>query len=156
VPGRSVILLATGFLLVAGAVAAIIVLVVGGGGDSAPTRAEYIAQVNAVCAEHNAELARIPAPVAAANPDAIRQSIEQALPITEERAAEARAIEPPTALEPDVERMFSLSDEAIEELREARDAAQDGNLRESATALGRFLAASEQAHEIGLSIGLSC
>jgi len=140
-------------LLIAGGIAVALAITLGGG-DGRPTRAEYVAEVNAVCREYNAKLNRIPAPIAVGNPEAIAQSIGQALPLVEERAAKARAVDPPEEVE--VERMFALSDEAIGELRIARRDAVAGRLRESAVALGRFLAVSDEARKVAAGIGLSC
>lgn len=143
-------------LLAVAAGAALLVVLVLGNADNEPTRAEYIASVNGVCREYNARLDKIPPPIALGNPDAIAESIGRALPLVMERAEKARAIEPPKELAHDVERLFSLSDEAIRKLRAARRAAEAGNLRRSGTALGQFLAISQQARQAAAAIGLSC
>jgi hypothetical protein len=153
---RAYILAAAGLLAVAAAVLILLVILLGDGGEAKLTRAEYIARVDAVCRDYNRRLARIPAPVAVGNPQAVAQSIDQALPLVEERAARAKAIAPPPELADDVREVFSLSDTAIAELRSARAAADAGSLERSARALGRFLAAAEQARRVAAAIGLNC
>jgi hypothetical protein len=153
---RAYILAAAGLLAVAAAVLILLVILLADGGEAKLTRAEYIARVDAVCRDYNRRLARIPAPVAVGNPQAVAQSIDQALPLVEERAARAKAIAPPPELADDVREVFSLSDTAIAELRSARAAADAGSLERSARALGRFLAAAEQARRVAAAIGLNC
>lgn len=143
------------FLAIAAGVAVVLIVLLRDG-ESAPTRAEYIARVDAACRPYNRKLARIPAPIAVGNPDAVARSIAKALPLVEGRAAKAREIEPPPELEARVERMFKLSDNAVDELRTARRAAQAGDLQKSARALGRFLAISGEARSVASAIGLNC
>jgi hypothetical protein len=143
----------------AGAAALAILLVIflrDDNGEAELTRAEYIARVEAVCRDYNRRLARIPAPVAVGNPQAVAESIDQALPLVQERAARAKAITPPPELATRVRQVFALSDTAVAELRSARAAADAGSLKRSARALGRFLAAAEEARTAAATIGLNC
>jgi hypothetical protein len=144
------------FLVVAAAAAVVLVVVLRDEGGEGLTKAEYIARVNAICSAYNRRLAKIPAPLATANPKAIAQSVERALPLVQERADKAKAIEPPPELAGQVERMFTLSDAAVAELRSARVNASKGQLAASARALGRFLSAGEEAHAAAVAIGLNC
>jgi hypothetical protein len=153
---RAYILTAAASLAAAAALAILLIILVRDGGEAELTRAEYIARVEAVCRDYNRRLARIPAPVAVGNPRAVAASIAQALPLVEERAASARAIAPPPELAARVRQVFSLSDTAIAELRAARAAADAGSLKRSARALGRFLAASDDARRAAVAIGLNC
>jgi hypothetical protein len=153
---RKYILTGAASLAVGAAVAIPLVILLRDGGEETLTRAEYIARVDAVCRVYNRRLARIPAPVAVGNPQALAQSIDRALPLVEERADRARAIAPPPELADYVEQVFSLSDKAIAELRSARTAADAGSLERSARAFGRFLAAAEEAHSVAVAIGLNC
>jgi hypothetical protein len=153
---RAYILTGAASLAVAAAVAIVLVILLGDGGEAKLTRAEYIARVDAVCRDYNRRLARIPAPVAVGNPDAVARSIERALPLVEERAARAKAIAPPPELAAQMQRVFSLSDTAIAELRSARAAADAGSVERSARAVGRFLAAAGEARSAALAIGLNC
>jgi hypothetical protein len=143
-------------LAVAAAVAIPLIVLLRDDGDAPLTRAEYIARVEAVCRVYNRRLARIPAPVAVGNPQALAQSIDLALPLVEERAAKAKAVTPPPELADDVEKVFSLSDTAIAELRSARTAADAGSLKRSARAFGRFLAAAGEARRAAMGVGLNC
>jgi hypothetical protein len=153
---RGYILTAAASLAVAAAVAILLIILLGDGAEAKLTRAEYIARVDAVCRDYNRRLARIPAPVAVGNPQAVAQSIDRALPLVEERAARAKAIAPPPELADDAEQVFFLSDTAIAELRSARAAADAGSLERSARAFGRFLAAADEAHRVAVAIGLNC
>jgi hypothetical protein len=153
---RGYILTAAASLAVAAALAILLVVLLGDSGEAKLTRAEYIARVEAVCRDYNRRLARIPAPVAVGNPQAVAESIGRALPVVEERAVRAKAIAPPPELAPRVRQVFVLSDAAIAELRSARAAAEAGSLKRSARALGRFLAAAEEARRVAETIGLNC
>jgi hypothetical protein len=153
---RAYVLTAAAALAVAAGLAIVLMVFLRNDGEAKLTRAEYIARVEAVCRDYNRRLARIPAPIAVGNPQAVAESIGRALPLVEERAAAAKAIAPPPELAARVERVFSLSDTAIAELRSARAAADAGSLRRSARALGRFLVASEDARRAAVAIGLNC
>jgi hypothetical protein len=132
------------------------VIVLADNGDPGPTRDEYLAQVEAVCRPYNDRLAKIPPPTAVGNPQAVAQSIERALPLVVERAQRTQAIEPPPELEDEVRRIFTLSSKAIDELRAALRSARRGDVQASATAMGRFLSASDDARAASRAIGLSC
>jgi hypothetical protein len=138
----------------AGAAVALVLLL--GNGKHHTTRKDYLARVSAICRDYNGRLARIPAPIGLSDPRAIARSISRALPLVQARAAAARAVQPPEELRRDVGRMFRLSDRAIGELRNARQAALAGEVRESALAVGRFLEVSDEAHAIAVRIGLDC
>jgi hypothetical protein len=120
------------------------------------TKAEYVARVNAVCRVYNVRLAKIPAPVAVGNPQAVAQSIGQALPLVVARAEKVRAIKPPRALAGQVRAMFALSDRAVRELRTAYRTSRANKLLEGDAALGRFLGSSDRAKALARRIGLSC
>jgi hypothetical protein len=153
---RAYILTAAASLAVAAATAIVLIIVLRDDGEAELTKAEYIARVEAVCRDYNRRLARIPAPIAVGDPQAVKVSIDRALPLVEERAARAKGIAPPPELAGRVQQLFSLSDRAIAELRSARAAAHAGSVKRSARALGRFLAASDQARSAALAIGLNC
>jgi hypothetical protein len=87
---RGYILPTAASLAVAAAVAILLIILLDDDGEAKLTRAEYIARVEAVCRDYNRRLARVPAPVAVGNPQAVAQSIDQALPLVEERAARAK------------------------------------------------------------------
>jgi hypothetical protein len=149
-------MVAAAALAVAGLIAGLVVLVFGHTGGKPRTKAQYIAEVNAVCRSYNAKLSRIPAPIAVGNARAVARSIGRALPIVVERAEKVRAIPPPAVLKSRVARLFRLADRALDELRRSRRAALARDLRKSGQALGRFLAFSDEAHQVAIGIGLSC
>jgi hypothetical protein len=143
-------------IFAAAIVFAVLVVTADSGEARSPTRAEYIARVNAVCRVYNVRLAKIPAPVAVGNPQAVAQSVGQALPLVVERAEKVRAIKPPQALAGQVGRMFALSDRAVRELRIAYRESRANKLLKGDAALGRFLGYSDRAKEVARKIGLSC
>lgn len=141
---------------VAGGIALFAVILLSDDDAKALTKAEYIARANAVCRVYNARLAKIDAPVAVGNPQAIARSISEALPLVVERAEKVRAIKPPAEFETRVRQMFSLSDRAIAQLRAALRHARANRVLESNRSLGMFLGFSERAKQVATGIGLSC
>jgi hypothetical protein len=152
--GRIVLVAAA--VVIAAGVAIFAVVLVSDGGARPMTKAQYVARVNAICRSYNARLNRIPAPVAVGNPQAIAQSVGQALPLVVERAEKVRAVEPPAELEPRVRRMFALSDLAVRDLRYSLAHARANRLVSATQALGRFLRTSGRAKDVAREIGLSC
>jgi hypothetical protein len=149
------ILAAAAAAVLAGGVAVAVVLVTAGEAHSM-TKAQYVARVNEICRVYNARLARVPAPVAVGNPQAVAQSIAAALPLVIERADKVRAVDAPPELETQVRAMFALSDRALSDLNDAYALSRANRLLDGMKALGRFLAVSDRAKQIARRIGLSC
>lgn len=145
-------------LLAAGALAAAIAVVAAGAlaEDEPPTRAEYLAEVTAVCAEYAERLDRIPPPGDLSSPGAIVESLEQALPLLREQEQAVRALAVPRALETDLARFFRLTDRSLVELQAALDAALERALYPMATALTRFGEVRNQAKAVARKLGFAC
>jgi len=141
--------------VIAGAVIAVVALAGGADGDR-PTRAEYVAQVDALCAEYAGQLDRIPPPGDLSSPGAIVESLEQALPILRAQATAIRALSPPRTDEARIGRFFRLTDRSLTELRAALDAALERALYPMATALTRFGKRRDEAKAVAKELGFRC
>ena len=139
----------------AGAIIAVVALA-GGTDDSRPTRDEYVAQVDALCAEYAGQLDRIPPPGDLSSPGAIVESLEQALPILRAQATAIRALRPPRTDEARIGRFFRLTDRSLTELRAALDAALERALYPMATALTRFGKRRDEAKAVAKELGFRC
>jgi hypothetical protein len=124
--------------------------------DEPPTRAEYLADIEALCAQYGAELDRIPPPGDLSSPGAIVESLEQALPVLREQERAVKALQSPPALEADLARFFRLTDRSLEELQTALDEALERALYPMATALTRFDEVRNEAKAVARRIGFAC
>jgi hypothetical protein len=124
--------------------------------DEPPTRDEYLADVQAVCARYGEELDRIPPPGDLSSPGAIVESLEQALPVLRKQERAVRALRAPPALEADLERFFRLTDRSLAELQTALDEALERALYPMATALTRFDEVRNEAKAVAHKIGFAC
>jgi hypothetical protein len=115
------VLLALAVLLVAAACD-------GGGAEPVETtrlsRSDYVERADAICAEYDRRLARLPQPNSIED---VAELAERALPIAREGVRELRALAPPEELEPQVERWLERNDENLERMEGLRDAALEGN-----------------------------
>ncbi len=139
----------------AGAIIAVVALA-GGTDDSRPTRDEYVAQVDALCAEYAAQLDHIPPPGDLSSPGAIVESLEQALPVLRAQATAIRALRPPRTDEARIERFFRLTDRSLAELQAALAAALERALYPMATALTRFGERRDEAKAQARELGFAC
>ena len=120
------------------------------------TRAEYLAQVAAVCETYGKQLDLIPPPTDPASPGAVFESIGQALPILRQQAKEIRALEPPRALRSRLNRFFDLTDRSILALERARDEAGKRALFPMVQAISAFEEVRDRAKQVGREIGFDC
>jgi hypothetical protein len=141
-------------VVAAGAVAAGVVLAFGGGGKGL-TRTEYVARINAICARYAHRLDAI-VPPDLAIPAAVDASVRSALPLVEQQAAEARAVDPPAGLKAQVDRFFALNERSIAALRDMRRAADRRDLGATARANDRFTEARDAAKGVSRRLGFRC
>lgn len=144
-------------LLAVSAISAAVVVTVALGRDARePTRDEYVAAINAICAEYGVRLDRIPPPGDLAEPGSVAQSLRRAIPVLEQQADAARGVPAPPALHQDVERFFVLLDRSLLELRRTLQAALERALYPMSTALTRFERFRDDAKALGRQIGFDC
>ncbi len=94
-------------LLVAATVALVTVSCGGGGTRAdAPTRSQYVAQVNRLCLESLAQ--RRTLVPSTATPKALTDALQQSVAIDEQLQQQIAAIQPPAALRQDVRRLLDL------------------------------------------------
>ncbi len=156
---RSYALAGATLLAVAGGVAALVILVTGGSGSGAGktlTRKAYLDRIQAICRTYDRKLARIQPPANPANPQALAQSIGQALPLMESQLADERNVEPPPELTAQVERAFALTDEAVRDLKSSRSKALAGDGGAALHAFAQFIRARDRARQAADSIGFRC
>lgn len=152
---RRRILQAAGLVAVAAGVAALVAVAARGDPDE-PTRAEYLAQVNAICTDYGARLDRIAPPTDLSSPGAVVESLQAALPVLEEQEQRVRALRSPAALQADLEQFFRLTDRSLVELHAALDAALERALFPMATALTRFGERRDEAKLVARRLGFRC
>jgi hypothetical protein len=126
------------------------------GGDDPPTRADYLEDVHALCADYGARLDAIPPPGDLSSPGAVVESLQQALPLLREQERAVQALAVPPALQADLARFFRLTDRSLAELQEALDAALERALYPMATALTRFGEVRNEAKAVARRIGFTC
>jgi hypothetical protein len=141
---------------VAGAVAVAVVVVTRASGTDELTRDEYVARVSAICQRYEQRLARIPPPTNFANPREVVHTVSRALPVTRERVARVRAVEPPDELEAQVARFLALNARANRGLEALLAAARAGDPGAMGRALLRFLEAREAARRESAALGFRC
>jgi hypothetical protein len=126
----------------------------GGGTSSAPrlTKAEFIKQADAICAQFTGELEALPQPQTLAD---LAAMATQAKPIAEAGVARLRALRPPEELEDQVNEWLELNDSNVELIERLRAGAADGDetavQQVAADATDNEQKADALAAEIGLT-----
>ena len=127
-----------------------------GGTTHQPTRQAYLAQVSSVCRTYARRLERVPAPSDPAAYGDIESSVRRVVPLLQAQAAEMRAVTPPAALEPRLERLFALDRRSVAALRPVLAAARRRDAGGVATGLLRFSSARDQVHSLAVATGIDC
>jgi len=131
-------------------------LALAGGGKHEPTQPAYLAEVSSVCRTYARRLERIPAPMDPAAYGNIVSSLVQVLPVLRAQEAAMRAVPPPAALAPRLERLFALDRRSVAALQPALAAARRRDAGGVATGLVRFSSARDQVHRLAVAIGIDC
>ena len=139
--------------VVAGGTAAAIVLAFGSPAQAAPTRAEYLAQVAAICRVYGPKLDQVPPPGDIAIPGEIVGSVEKALPLLVAESDAVRALRSPTELRAKLKRWHELNDRSLDSLRQALKLAREPDLSGMGVAYIGFMKAGAEAERVGKSIG---
>jgi hypothetical protein len=139
--------------VVAGGTAAAIVLAVGSPAEAAPTRAEYLAKVAAICRVYGPKLDRVPPPGDIAIPGEIVTSVEKALPILVAESNAVRRLRSPAALQAKLERWHELNKQSLDNLKRALRLARVPDLGDMGVAYVRYILVGSKAEKVGKSIG---
>ena len=153
--GRAKMYAAAVGLAVAGLTAALIVVFAGGAG-ARPTRAQYLARAQSICAEVGRKLDLIAPPTDPASVGNFYESIGKALPLLKEQERRIRALAEPPELKPKLDRFFSLTDESLTALEKARSQAAQRALFPMVQALARFETLRDRAKLLARDIGFKC
>ena len=143
-------------LVAAGTAAGIVLAFRSADGSAGLTRAAYVRRVNAICESYGKRLDAIPPPLDPASPGAVYESIGRALPLLREQSARVHALTPPRELRRDVDRLFTLTDQSLDHLQEARRHAGLRELFPMVQSLSAFGRVRDDAKRVSRSIGLTC
>ena len=91
------------------------------------TRAEFVAQADAICRKYEARLDALGQPEDVGE---LRSFADRALPIARDGREELGELSPPAELEEDYDAWLEQGNEAIEIVERLRDAAEDGDQAE--------------------------
>jgi len=146
--------LACAALAVALAVAVGIVLVANtGSSKAAPTRAEYLSNVAAICRLYGPKLDKIPPPIDVTIPSEITESVRKVEPILRAEAEAVRRLEPPRELREQIAQWNELNRRSIAKLAVALRAAEKTDLRGIQVAYVEFVVTGAKAQKLGHAIG---
>ena len=141
-------------MAVAVAVAVGIVLVANAGSSkAAPTRAEYLSAVAAICRKYGPQLDKVPPPIDVTIPSEITESVRKVEPILRAEAEAVRRLEPPRELRAQLARWNELNQRSIAKLGEALRAAEKTDLRGIQVAYVEFVVTGAKAQKLGHAIG---
>ena len=136
------------------AVAVGIVLVADAGSSkAAPTRAEYLSNVAAICRKYGPKLDKIPPPYDITIPALITRSVRKVEPILRAEAEAMRRLEPPRELRDQLKQWNDLNQRSIGKLAEALRAAKKTDLRGIQVAYVAFVVTGAKAQKLGHTIG---
>jgi hypothetical protein len=136
------------------AVAVTIVLVANtGSSKAAPTRAEYLSSVAAICRFYGPKLDKIPPPIDVTIPSEITESVRKVEPILRAEAEAVRRLEPPRELRAQLAQWNELNRRSIAKLGDALRAAKKNDLRGIQVAYVEFVVTGAKAQKLGHAIG---
>lgn len=101
----------------------------GDGGDERLSKAEFVAEADAICRSYEARLEQLGQPT---NQAELRTFADQALPIAKEGRADLGELRPPDELEETYDAWLEQGDEAIAIVERLRDAAGEADQAEIA------------------------
>jgi hypothetical protein len=124
-----------------------------GSSKAAPTRAEYLSSVAAICRTYGPQLDKIPPPYDVTIPALITRSVRKVEPILRAEAEAVRRLEPPRELRDQLEQWNELNQRSIAKLGEALRAAKKTDLRGIQVAYVEFVVTGAKAQKLGHAIG---
>ena len=153
-PRRSYLKLGAVCAALAVAVALAVVLVANtGSSKAAPTRAEYLSNVAAICRKYGPKLDKIPPPYDVTIPALITRSVRKVEPILRAEAEAMRRLKAPRELREQVAQWNELNRRSIAKLGVALRAADKTDLRGIQVAYVEFVVTGAKAQKLGHAIG---
>jgi hypothetical protein len=132
---------------------AIVLIANTGSSKAAPTRAEYLSRIAAICRIYGPKLDKIPPPIDVSIPSEITEAVRKVEPILRAEAEAVRRLEPPRELKDKLEQWNELNQRSIAKLGEALRAAEKTDLRGIQVAYVEFVVTGAKAQKLGHSIG---
>lgn len=139
--------------LIAGGVAAVAVFAFSGTSTAAPTKAEYFAEVAAICRLYGPKLDKIQPPADLGIPSELEAASRKVLPILRAEANAVRRLAPPRELRAKLAQWSKLNDASISKLAAVLPAARETNLQAVQISYVSFLVTGAKAQHLGKSIG---
>ncbi len=153
VPRRRATLIGCVVAVAAVTIAGAIALVASPDSKAEPTRAQYFAQVAAICRVYGPKLDRIVPPDASGTGDVVA-AIRLAFPLVKAQAQEVRSLEAPRVLRTQLARWFDLQDRRIEMLERALRAADGLDFLAVGVAYTEFTLSGPESGRLGDAIGI--
>jgi hypothetical protein len=146
-------LLGAAFAVMAAGVAVALFLVFSADSRAEPTRAQYLAQVAAICRVYGPQLDRI-RPPDVSGPGNVVAAITRALPLVRAQEREVRALAAPEELSTRLARWLDLQDRRIGMLEKALAAAERQDFQTLSVAYVDFILAGPATARLGSEIGI--
>src|SRR5262245_40768110 len=150
---RRRLLLGAACAVVAASVTVAVLLVFSASSGAAPTRAQFLAQVAAICRVYGPKLDRI-RPPDVAEPANVIAAINRVLPLVAAQQRRVRQLEAPPELRADLERWFRLQERRIGRLEAAVAAGKRQDFRTMSVAYVDFILAGSDTGKLGARIGI--
>ncbi len=140
-------------LVAAGLAVVVIVVVFPGESEAAPTKAQYLARVAAICRVYGPQLDRVAPPTDIAVPGEVASSVEKALPILEAESSAVRSLRSPEELKAQLAGWHALNERSLAKLATALRAARLPDLSTMGVAYVGYLVDGQKAEKLGRAIG---
>ena len=150
---RRHVLIGAAIALVAAGLASGVVLLFSGSSSAAPTRAQFLARVAAICQIYGHRLNAI-VPPDIAEPANVIAAVRKALPLVKAQERAVRALDRPSDLRAQLARWFQLHSRRIAKLEEAARAGRDLDLRALGVAYTAFILQGPELAKLGSAIGI--
>jgi hypothetical protein len=118
-----------------------------------PTRAEFLAQVAAICRVYGPKLDKI-RPPDVAEPANVIAAVSSALPLVSAQQRQVRKLEAPPEMRDELARWFDLQDRRVGMLKTALAAARRQDFRALSVAYVDFILAGPKTARLGTAIGI--
>jgi hypothetical protein len=151
--GRRPRLLGAACLVLSGGVATAIVLAFSDSSSAAPSKAEYFAQVAAICRFYGPKLDKIEPPGDIGTPGTVAESVRRVLPVLLAQSRELHALRPPDEIASEVERWLALGDRALVTLKRTLREALMPYISRMGLDWLQYLEQNEAAKKVGAGIG---